>query len=123
MNKIPYPTINESGKPTHVVLPLDDYLALVDDVTENYPPYDPAIIEQGSTPAKVAFAALDGLNPLKAWRKHLSLTQEHVAEKMGVSRPAYTQMEKSGRPHQKTLERAAKVFGTSAGALAELYND
>ena len=123
MNKIPYPTINESGKTTHVVLPLDDYLALVDDAAENYPPYDSSIKEQGGAPAEVAFAALDGLNPLKAWRKYLNLTQEYVAEKMGITRPAYTQMEKSGRPHRKTLERAARVFGTNAGALAELYND
>jgi DNA-binding XRE family transcriptional regulator len=123
MNKIPYPTINESGKPTHVVLPLDDYLALVEDAAENYPPYDSSIKDQSGAPAEVAFAALSGLNPLKAWRKHLKLTQEYMARKMGVSRPAYTQMEKSGRPHQKTLERAAKAFGASASALAELYND
>lgn len=120
MNKIPYPTINEHGNPTHVVLPLQDYLALLDDVADSYPPYDPTIKEQGS-PAAVAFAALEGQNPLKAWRKHLGLTQQEVAIKMGVSRPAYTQFEKSGRPQQKTLEKAAAAFGTTPAALAELY--
>ncbi len=122
MNKIPYPTINENGIPTHVVLPMDAYLSLIDEDDEEYPPYDPTLKKDG-TPADVAFAALDGVNPFKAWRKHLGLTQEDVAGKMGVSRPAYTQMEKSGRPQQKTLERAAEIFGTTVAALAELYDE
>lgn len=123
MHKIPYPTINEDGRATHVVLPIDDYFTLVEDAAENYPPYDPSIKEQGGSPAEVAFAVLEGENPLKAWRRHLGLTQEDVAEKMGVKRPAYTQMEQSSRPQQKTLERAAEIFGTSSAALAELYDD
>ena len=120
MSAIPYPTIIENGKPTHVVLPLDAYFALVEE--KGYPPYNPDIKKEGA-PAEVAFAVLEGANPLKAWRNHLGLTQEEVAEKMGVKRPAYTQMEQSGRPQQKTLERAAKVFGASVSALAELYAD
>ena len=122
MNKIPFPTIHENGSPTHVVLPLDAYLTLVEDAGESYPPYDPDLKKEG-TPAGVTFAVLDGTNPLKAWRKHLGLAQEKVAEKMGVSRPAYTQMEKCARPQRKTLERLALVFGTSVNALAELYED
>ncbi len=122
MNKIPYPTIYEQGIPTHVVLPMNAYLALIEEEDEGYPAYDPALKKEG-TPADIAIAALNGENPFKAWRKHLGLTQEDVAGKMGVSRPAYTQMEKSGRPQQKTLERAAEVFGTTVAALAELYDE
>ena len=122
MNRIPYPTITENGRATHVVLPVDAYFALMENAGEGYPPYDPDIKKEGS-PADVAFAALEGINPLKVWRKRLGLTQESMAKKMGISRPAYTQMEKSGRPQQKTLERAAGIFGTSVAALAELYDE
>lgn len=119
MQKIPYPTITENGQATHVVLPLEVYLRLAEDA--DLPSYDPSIAAEGGAPMEVVKAVLQGENPLKAWRKYLSLTQEDVAQKMGVSRAAYTQMEQSGRPHGKTLERAAEVFGTSKKTLEELY--
>jgi hypothetical protein len=74
MDKIPYPTITEDGQATHVVVPLEDYLALVED--NEYPPYDDTIVKDGGTPLAVSKAALLGENPLKAWRKHMGLTQE-----------------------------------------------
>lgn len=49
---------------------------------------------------------------VRAWREHLGLTQAEVAKRMGVSRPAYAQMEaKESRPRVATLKRIAKAMG------------
>jgi len=55
---------------------------------------------------------LQGLSLVRAWREHLGLTQEEVARRMGVTRPAYAQMEAKGvRPRVPTLKKIAEAFG------------
>lgn len=80
---------------------------------------------QGCTfvPSEVGEAVGEGISPLRAWREHLRLTQDDVAQRMGVTRPAYTQMEQSEKPHRATLERAATAFGIEFAQLIELYDD
>lgn len=111
---IPYPIVSTNGQPSHVLVPIDVWEALsIKSVADGYT----------FVPLDVGEAVLNGDTPLKAWRNHKRMTQEELAERMGVTRSSYAQMEKSGRPQQKTLERAAVIFGITVAALAELYDE
>ena len=111
---MPYPILTTNGQPSHVLVPIADFDALMK-----------KSVADGHTfvPLDVGEAVMDGAAPLKAWRNHKRLTQEEVAERMGVTRSLYAQMEKSGRPRQATLAKAAAALGVDLAQLAELYED
>lgn len=113
---IPYPVLSTEGRPTHVLVPIEEYLKFSGHHDRDYPGFV-------SVPWEVAERVLDDVSPLRAWREYLKLTQDEVASRMGISRPAYTQMEKSEKPHLSTLEKAAKAFGIPLEQLLELYDD
>jgi len=49
-----------------------------------------------------------GLSLPRAWREHLGLSREDVAQRMGISPAAYAQMEaKNARPRIITLKKIA----------------
>lgn len=53
-----------------------------------------------------------GCSLIRAWREHLGLTQAEVAERMGISRGAYAQMEAlDARPRPTTLKKIARAMG------------
>ena len=113
-NTIRHPVVTSGGKTTHVLVPIEEYLTVFarpDEAPEGY-----AFI-----PMEVSERVLEGMSPLKAWRRNKNLTQEQMAERMGVSRPAYAQMEKSGTPRIDTLRKAAAALDIEVGQLAELY--
>jgi len=63
-------------------------------------------------PLEVAEAHLDGASLIRAWREYLKLTQDEVARRMGVSRPAFAQMEAPGvQPRVTTLKKIAVAMG------------
>lgn len=113
---IPYPVVNTNGIPTHVLVPMEDYMTFF--ARPDTPPAGYTFV-----PNDVARKVEENTNPLRAWREHFNLTQEEVALRMDISRPAYTQMEQSENPHLATLEKAAQAFGISPQQLIELYND
>lgn len=108
-----HPVVTNNGAVTHVLVPVDEYEALIAGTEKT-----------GWTriPAAVAEMALD-VSPLRAWREYKRMTQQQMAERMGISRPAYTQMEQSEKPHRATLEKAAEIFGIDVAQLVELYDD
>ena len=112
---IPYPVVTNDGVPTHVMVPIDAYLQLQNEAGQE--------IDYVYVPLEVGKAVLMGASPLRAWREHLKLTQEEVAQRMKVSRPAYTQMEKSRTPHIATIKKASKAFGVEAEQIMELYEE
>jgi DNA-binding XRE family transcriptional regulator len=112
---IPYPVVNDGGAATHVLVPLADYLRIFD--KEDIAPEGWTFV-----PNAVGRKVSDGISPLRAWREYLGLTQAVAAKLMGISRPAWTQMEKSEKPHRATLEKAAIAFGIDAAQLIELYD-
>lgn len=68
----------------------------------------------GAVPNAVVTAVFDsGLSPIRAWRDYLRLTQNEVAERMGVSQAAFAQLERSKRPRKTTLKKAASALGIS----------
>ena len=113
---IPYPVISEKGRPTHVLMPIEEFMSVFG--RPDMPPKGWTFV-----PAAVGEAVADGISPLRAWREHLRLTQDEAARRMGVGRAVYTQMEQAERPQQTALEQAALAFGIACAQLAELYED
>ena len=50
------------------------------------------------------------ISPIQAWREHLNLTQAEVAEKMGISKAAYSQMETAKKNRKATLQKIAEAM-------------
>jgi len=59
-------------------------------------------------------------NLLKAWRKHIGLTQKEVARRAGITQSALSQMERMATNNRTaTLEMLAKALGIEAGQLVD----
>jgi DNA-binding XRE family transcriptional regulator len=96
--------IRQNGKPEYAVLPYPDYLVLVEqaEMLEDIRSYDEAkkSIAGGDEeliPASVVNALADGENPIKVWREYRELTQQKVAEEIGISIPFVSQLETNKR--------------------------
>ena len=91
--------IHQGGKPAFAVLPYDDYLQL----TRRQEP---------TIPHEVVGMLLEkDWNLVKAWRKHLNMSQKILAKKAGISQPALSQMERSNNLRDATLEKLALAMG------------
>lgn len=100
---------NEKGLPAFAVLPYTEYLTLI-----NKKEID---IENG-IPSEVAHLALDNdISAAQAWRMHLGLSQEEVAEKIGISQSAYSQYEQSKKLRKVTLRKIADALGINVEQL------
>ncbi len=53
----------------------------------------------------------------RAWRTHLGLTQQVVADRLGITQGAYAQLEASGRQRRSSRERIANALGIRPGQL------
>jgi len=114
MNVLTEPqVIKQDHKPAFAVIPWDDYQELV----KNYTPDESDIwFPQEVVEANV----VRGDSLLKAWREHLGLTQTEVANRAGMSQPAYAKLEKpDANPRTATLRKLAKALGISLEHLTE----
>ena len=100
--------IEHNGRPVAVVVPYDDYLRLV----------NPELNEP-TTPHEVVEKFLgQGKSLVQAWREYLNLTQEEVAQRLGIKQSSYQQIEKkSARPQAATLEKIAFAFDIEPSLL------
>ena len=96
--------IKQNGKPEYAVLPYPDYLVLVEqaEMLEDIHSYDEAknSISSGNEeliPASIVNALADGENPIKVWREYRELTQQKIAEEIGISIPFVSQLETNKR--------------------------
>jgi len=96
----PVQVIERDGKPEWAVLPYEMYvqLAAEAEMWQDIRDYDSAktAIAQGQEeliPGEVAFALLDGENPIKVWREYRGLTQQQVAEIVAISTHHLSQIE------------------------------
>lgn len=105
--------IEQNGVPVFAVIPWDEYRELI----ENYTPDESDVW----FPQDVVEAnAVRGDSLMKAWREHFGFTQAEVAEKAGMSQPAYAKLEKPGaRPRTSTLKKIADVLGLTLAQLSE----
>jgi len=61
----------------------------------------------------------DGISKARAWREYLELSQQVVAERMGISQAALSQIENAERPRRATLVRLADALGISLEQLQD----
>lgn len=105
---IKHQIIGPENDPQYVVVPYLDYLSMVGDAG------DQALIPH----AVVELHIIDGYSLLRAWRTYKKMTQKNVADKVGVTQAAYSQMENpESKPHGATLEKIAMAFGITAEQL------
>ena len=98
MNKKNVQIIEKDGRPEYAVLPFEDYRRMIDLLDDNS---DCAAIdralhedEAGDTiPGEIVNAILDGVIPLRAWRRHREFTLEMLADQIGVSKEYLSQIE------------------------------
>jgi len=103
--------ITQEGRPAFVVIPFEEYM-----LTRRG---DPRIPENGFIPNEVVkLNVIEGLNLVRAWREYLGLTQAEVAERMGITQAALSQME-SGRKRLRktTIDRLAIALGVNPEQL------
>ena len=69
-------------------------------------------------PGNVVNTILGGTHPVKAWREHVSLTQDALAIKAGISTAYLCQIETGKRQGAvKTLKALAKALGVTLDDL------
>lgn len=93
--------IEKDGKPLFVLVPYDEYLSMVEqDETVTVPQ---AVVEKH---------ILESMSLVRAWREHLGLSQQEVAEKLDISQSAYSQMEKTDANLRRiTVHKIARALG------------
>jgi DNA-binding XRE family transcriptional regulator len=102
--------IKRGDKPEWAVLPYDDYIQLVEkaEMAQDVQDYDSAkaALEHGEDeliPSEVIYAILDGVNPIKVWREFRSMSQQELAEEVGISTPYLSQLETNKRKGSLTV--------------------
>ena len=102
--------IDQNGVPAFAVIPYEDYLKLVpQDDGDDYIPHE-----------VVGLIVKQGYNTIKAWRKHLGLTQRAVAQKAGITQAALSQMEQTDNELRiGTLDKLAAAMGLSVDQLTD----
>jgi len=109
--RIEVQTIYRDGEPAFAVIPYREYLRLVE--------AGPRVPEGGAVPHEVMrLTVVDGLTLRRAWREYLGLTQAEVAQRMGITQPALSQLESpEARPRRATLKRLAEALGIAVEQL------
>jgi DNA-binding XRE family transcriptional regulator len=110
--------IEKDGKPEWAVIPYQEYERLVEEaeMLQDIRAYDEArkAIKEGEelVPSQVTYAILDGENPIRVWREYRRLTQQQVAEAVGISVPYLSQIESGKRKGTvEVLSAIAKALG------------
>lgn len=105
---IEYQTISEAGVARFAVVPIDQFNRLLTAAGQ----------AEATIPNAVVSATVDGTSPARAWREHLGLAQQDVAQRMGISQPAYAQMEAPDAKLRKTTRsRIAQALGIAQSQL------
>ena len=119
--------IERNGKPEWAVLPYEEYLKLIEqaELLEDIRDFDEinAAIKRGEEeliPAEVVNAILDGKSPIKVWREYRGLTQQQLAEMVGISKPYLSQLETGKRTGTtEVLSTIAETLNVSLEQVAE----
>lgn len=106
-----YQTILHEGRPAYVLVPVADW--------ERLKPLLNAARE-GIPQAVVEAHALRDVPLIRAWREHLGLTQQDVADKAGMAQSALARLERGEtQPRDATPQRIADAMGLTLAQLAE----
>lgn len=94
------------GKPAYAVIPHAQYQQQLQHVHGDLTPQ-----------AVVNKIFIEKMSPARAWREHLGLTQQAVAERLGISQPAYAQQESSDKLRKSTRIKIAAAPGIATELL------
>lgn len=96
---IKHQIIESDGRPLFVLVPYEEYLTAVAQQEVTIPH---EIVERH---------ILDGVSLVRAWREYRGLSQQEVAERIGISQSAYSQMEKpEAHLRQATMQKIAEAL-------------
>ena len=112
--------LTHNGKPAFAVIPYAEYLRLVGPSRAGKRTGGRSDEEVLLPHEVVKISTLGGMSLIRAWREHLGLTQEEVAQRMGITQPAYAKIE-SGKtqPRMATQKRLAAAMGVEWEQLTE----
>lgn len=98
--------VDSSGAPAFVVVPYAEFI-------KHFPGND------GLIPHDVVGRNLvDGVPMVRAWREHLGLTQDEVAQRAGITQAALSQIESGKHKAQKaTRQKLAAAMGLTLAQL------
>ncbi len=94
-----------NGKPAFVVIPYDEYVKPREG-SETYVPHE-----------VVSMMVDNEWSIARAWREHLGVTQQEMAQRLGVSQSAYSQQESRGSLRKASREKIAAALGISPDQL------
>jgi DNA-binding XRE family transcriptional regulator len=105
--RIDYQTIEHNGEATHAVVPYAQFMDLLK-LAQNEP----------TIPHEVVSMIVDGVSPVRAWREHLKISQQDMADRLSVTQPTYQAKEKLGANfRKKTSEQLAEALGITLEQL------
>ncbi|NIG12468.1 helix-turn-helix domain-containing protein [Pantoea sp. Cy-640] len=112
---------DEAGKPQFVVLPVAEYEKLLSDAESSWTTLAIEADEHDdeTVPHDVVGIMLSqDISLQAAWRVYRNLSQQYVAEQLGTTQSAISQLErKESKPQKKTRERLARLYGCRAEQL------
>ena len=106
-------TLEIEGR-SYAVVPVEVLAKHAPHLLESREPYIP---DEGTPWEIVRRTIEEDISKVRAWREYLNLSQEEVAERMGVSQASLSQTESAKRPRKATLEKAAKALGITLEQL------
>ena len=103
--------IEDNGHPLFVLVPYAEYVASLHRESG----------ESATIPLAVSRAAgMEAKSLVRAWREYKGFSQADMAERMGISRPAYAQLEAKGaKLRATTVHRLALVLEVQWEQLCE----
>lgn len=113
-------TIEKNGQIEWVVVPYEEYQNMLNamEMLADIGAYDEAKsqlqADEELIPSKVAYALLDGENPIRVWRKYRGFTQQQLADKATISKPYLSQLE-SGKRNGATEVLQAIALALNVG--------
>jgi DNA-binding XRE family transcriptional regulator len=110
--------IEKNGKPEWAVIPYQEYRKLqeafedaedIQAIKDNLKAIQNG--EEITVPGEVTFAILDGIHPVRAWRKYKKIKMNELARKVGISAGYLSQIENNKRnPTVETLKAIAQIL-------------
>ena len=122
-NSVQFITDN-AGVRTGVIMSVAEYERLLSlaDPDEDFESiqYEAGEHDNETIPHEVVSIMIDDdVSLLAAWRIYRRMTQQEVAECLGVKQSAVSQFERAGAPRKSTLEKLAEIYNCRPNQLAD----
>lgn len=115
---------DENGNRQSAVIPIELFNKLMEsaDIDELYEPipFAPGANDGETIPHEVVGIQMKkGVTLQAAWRLYRGLSQDDVAEALGISQAGVANMEKRTKPQKATLDKLAKLYDCRVSQLID----